>query len=76
MTRARLDEANARMELATKVLPIRPGVTGEPEETEAQKWARVRLGVKRVHLALGAEPAMAQLHIREAFNHLRGLGEE
>jgi len=75
VTRAR-EEANARMELATKVLPIRPGVTGEPEETEAQKWARVKLAKRRVFLALEANPNLAQLHIREALNHLRGLGEE
>ena len=74
MTRAR-EEANARMELATKVLPIRPGVTGEPEETEAQKWARVRLGVKRVELAFAAVGPMKDLHIKEALRHLRGLGE-
>jgi hypothetical protein len=59
----------------TNVLPIRPSVTGAPEETESQKWLRVARAKVRVKMALGATPEIAQLHIREALHHLRGLGE-
>lgn len=60
-------------EIETKVLPIRPSVTGESDES---KWARVRLAKGRVQMALDATPQMAQVHIVAALRHLRGIGEE
>lgn len=63
-------------EAPTNVLPIRPSVTGESEETEFQKWLRVAQAKVRVKMALGATPEMAQLHIKAALDHLRGLGAE
>lgn len=57
----------------TKILPIRPSVTGE---SDASKWERVALAKGRVVMALDAEPQMAQVHIVAALRHLRGIGEE
>lgn len=65
-----------RTEAPTNVLPIRPGVVGTPEETEESKWERVALAKRCVRAACGASPELAQLHIREALYHLRGLGVE
>lgn len=64
------------METPTNILPIRPGVSGKPEESESSKWSRVARAKVRVRMALGATPEMAQLHIKEALKHLRGLGAE
>lgn len=59
-------------EIETKILPIRPSVTGESDES---KWARVRLAKGRVQMALDAKPMMARIHIVAALRHLRGLGD-